>query len=424
MQKGFFTSKQTESKTRPDGKMRSCTICGMYKNVNTPRMKPYGNFKKRILNIGEAPAGLDDQRGIPWQGRSGKLLKKTYEKYGIDLFEDCLNINACWCSPRDKEGNDRFPTIDEVANCRKSTLRIIEEYKPQVIILLGNSAIFSLIGHRWKKDLGTIFKWRGWTIPDQDFHAWVCPTFHPNYIEQNDEGAERIIWEQDLLKAFGKLNQEIPIYKEPEIEIIEDLSLLEYCKIGSVKARTKPTRAAFDFETTGLKPHAEGHQIVCASVAYSADHAYAFMIPKTKNERLPFINFLTNPEIKKIAANMKYEHNWTSTKLRLIVEGWEWDTMQAAHVLDNREGITGLKFQTYVNFGVVDYDSEVSPYLQSVDYKNANSLNRVLELIEKPGGKELLMKYCAYDSINEYRLAMLQMERLNSNDPYPDDLPF
>ena len=60
-------------------------------------MAPYGNFKKKILNIGEAPAEFEDSKGIPWQGRTGRLLQEAYKKVGIDLFNDCLNINAVSC---------------------------------------------------------------------------------------------------------------------------------------------------------------------------------------------------------------------------------------------------------------------------------------------------------------------------------------
>ena len=70
---------------------------------------------------------------------------------------------------------------------KKLALKIIEKYKPKVIILLGGSSLLSMIGYRWKKDLGGITKWRGWTIPDRDFKAWICPTFHPSYVDRKQE---------------------------------------------------------------------------------------------------------------------------------------------------------------------------------------------------------------------------------------------
>jgi hypothetical protein len=131
------------------------------------------------------------------------------------------------------------------------------------------------------------------------------------------------------------------------------------------------------------------------------------MMPKTRRERQPFVDLLANPKIGKIAQNMKFEEAWSVVRLHQPVQNWEHDPMQASHIMDNRAGITGLKFQVYVQFGVPDYSSEIEPYLDA-DKTNANSFNTVLKLIELPGGKEKLMKYCAYDSIYEYRLSKLQ----------------
>jgi len=86
--------------------------------------------------------------------------------------------------------------------------------------------------------------------------------------------------------------------------------------------------------------------------------------------------------------------------------------MQAAHIIDNRQGICGLKFQTYICFGVGDYSSEISPYLKGVDKKDANSLNTVLELCESKEGKKKLLTYCGFDTIYQYRLAILQKDEI------------
>jgi len=406
MQEGFFTKKETQSISRPGGRVYSCVACGLCKDCKSPKMEPFGNFKKKILNIGEAPGEIEDNKGKPWQGKVGKLLQRTYDDLGIDLFEDCLNINACSCRPVDKEGNNRSPSNFEVECCRKTVLRTIDEYKPKLIIVLGNSALFSLIGHRWKKDLGGITKWRGYTIPDQDFDAWVCPTFHPSFIERSFDfkgtSVEKVIWLQDLKQAFKSIHRAFPKYVEPKIEIIEDLSVLDNII----------TEIAFDFETTGLKPHAPGHRIVCCGIATSENHAYVFMMPETKKERQPFIDVLTNKNIGKIAQNMKFEETWSVVRLKQSVQNWVWDTMLASHIFDNRAGTTNLKFQAYVNFGIVDYSSEIAPYLQAIDNKDGNALNRINELLAKPGGKEKLMKYCGLDSIYEFRLAMQQRSDL------------
>ena len=395
---GFFTKKETASKSRPDGKSYSCAACGLYRKCRSPRMEPFGNFKKKILNIGEAPGEVEDRNGRPWQGKSGKLLQRTYEKLGIDLFEDCLNINAVNCRPTDKNGSNRVPTNFEAECCRKSILKVIKEYSPKVIVLFGNMAVYSLIGHRWKKNLGGITKWRGWTIPDQDFKTWICPTFHPSYVERADAKEVKTIWEQDLKQAIEKAKEKFPEYVEPTIETITDLTVLNEIK----------SDFAFDYETTGLKPHGKGHRIVCCSIATSENHAYTFMMPETRRERKAFIHLLANPHIGKIAQNMKFEDTW-SRRLGVEVQSWAWDTMIASHILDNRPGVTGLKFQVYVQFGIVDYASEVSSYFTTAD-RNANAINKIMELVSTAEGRNKLLLYCGLDSVYEYRLYKKQKD--------------
>jgi uracil-DNA glycosylase family 4 len=410
MEEGFFTQKETQSISRPDGKKYTCAVCGLYKTAENPRIEPFGNFKKKIMNVGTAPSEADDRHGVHWQGKTGKYLASTYESLGIDLFDDCINVTACHCRPVDKDGEDREPTSFEVECCRRTTLKLIEQYKPKVVILLGEAAIYSVIGSRWQKELGKIGKWRGWCIPDLDLNTWICPVFHPYYIElaktklkfNEDICVEETIWLQDLKEAFERLTEPLFIYPEPKIEFIDDLSCLKKIK----------TDIAFDYETTGLKPHQLGHKIICCSVADSENHAYVFMMPKSRKALQPFIDLLANSKIGKIASNMKFEETWSTVKLRQPVANWIWDTMIMSHVMDNRQGITSVKFQAYVQLGVIDYSSEIAPYLGSKKEDGGNTFNRIEKLLEMPKGKEKLMRYCAFDSIYEYRVAMKQKSML------------
>jgi uracil-DNA glycosylase family 4 len=407
---GFFTAKEMQSTSRPNGKRYSCAICGLYKEVESPRLPPVGEFKKKILVVGESPTELDDKAGSYWQGSVGKYLKRTFETFGIDFFVDCLNVNACHCRTFDEKGKDREPVNHEVDCCRKTTLNIIATYKPKLVILFGDSAVYSVIGNRWKKDLDRIGKWRGWNIPDLDLNTWVCPTFHPKYVIENQDTPIETIWLQDLTEAFARRKEPLFIYQEPKIEIIEDLSIFDSITSGEV---------AIDYETTGIKPHAEGHRIVCAAVADNENHAYVFMMPKSRKERAPFVRLLADENVKKIAQNMKFEEAWSVEYLRQPVKGWIWDTMLASHLLDNRQKVTSLKFQTYVQFGIIDYDSEVAPYLKCKVNDSANGINQIMDLVEKPGGKEMLMNYCGLDAVYEFRLAKKQSDLIWTN-----SLPF
>lgn len=408
---GFFKISQ---KTPPlkRNKVLTCYDCQLYEKVKTPRIAPYGNFRKRILNVGEAPGEMEDFKGRPFVGVSGKLLQKTYQSLGIDLFEDCLNINACACRPVDKNGNNRNASNFEIECCRNYIFNTIEEYKPHLIILLGGAAVYSILGVYWRHDsVFNITRWRGWQIPDRNLQAWICPTFHPSYIERSKtnkdvSSVESVIWENDLKQSFKLIETELPTLQEPTIEFIEDLTVLNNIQSDKI---------VIDFETSGLKPYEDGHRIECVAVADSPHHAYAFFLPKIQSQRIPFLNLLSNEKIKKIAHNMKFEHLWAKERLRVKIEGWYWDTMLMSHVLDNRPHITGLKFQTYIRFGVADYSSEVEKYLSSSnDERGANSFNNITRLTVTEEGRRTLLKYCALDVIYTFRLYEFQEHEISS----------
>jgi uracil-DNA glycosylase family 4 len=405
--RGFFSKEAIRPK---GGEMRgfSCASCGLYKSALTPKMEPYGNFRKRIMVIGEAPGEDEDRRGKPWQGEAGRILQRKYEQLGIDLFEDCISLNAVACRPTDKKGANRTPTNQEIFCCRSKVIKAIRKYNPRIIILHGNAPTMSLIGYKWRRDFGSITKWQGWNIPDREYGAWVCPTFHPSFVMKQEEQNEvHVIWTKDLKRAFDKLEEPFPdsgiASEEESIIFAQDMEEI-------IERFDSPGLMAFDIETTGLKPYDRTkHRIVSISFCNHYDYAYVIPFP-TKPKHLRMLKqLLENPTIGKIAANMKYEDNWLNVLHDIRVNPWAFDTMQAAHILDNRPGITSLKFQAYVRFGVLGYDEEVDPYLKA---KSSNEVNRIMELVNSPEGFRKLMLYNGIDSLMEYRLALKQMKEL------------
>jgi hypothetical protein len=193
--------------------------------------------------------------------------------------------------------------------------------------------------------------------------------------------------------------REFPIYKESSIEVIEDLEIL----------RTITEPFAWDIETNSIKSHSQESKIISVAICDSEERVFVFMMPQKRSLRLPLVELLTNPNIGKYAHNLKFEHSWVESKLGIVVRGWQLDTMLMCHCEDNRSGITSLKFQTFVNFGVFDYSSEIEPYLKAKEEKNANSINHIEELISTESGKAKLLKYNALDAFFTYKLAKKQM---------------
>ena len=140
-----------------------------------------------------------------------------------------------------------------------------------------------------------------------------------------------------------------------------------------------------------------------------------FPLPKSNRGKKLLQQILQSEKIGKIAQNLKFEHTWTFNILGYEIKNWVWDTMLATHILDNRPDITGLKFQTYAQFGIAGYEEETNPYIKSADPKNSNSTNKILELKEGTPLWRKLLKYCGKDSLYTYKLAMMQMEKIGLN---------
>lgn len=379
---GFFTKKETAVSNRINGKLVTCTSCGL--RVPDSGFHSFGGFSKKILIITD---GLISQK---------KLKERLIKADTSITIEDIEVITVLKC-PTDKI------EYHQVDCCRNHVLNYIRNTKPAIIIPMGIFSIYCLIGNRWQKDFGDIGKWRGWQIPDLDIGAWVCPTYCFNEINQIGTPEMDTIWANDVKKVEALLFKDIPEKRRENIQIISDLTVLNSIKNGVI---------SIDYETTGLKPYGQGHRIICASVAVDSENCFVFLMPETRKERVPFINLLTNPDIKKIAHNLKFEDVWTKVRLKTQIDGWHWCSMLTAHQLDNRPGITSLKFQTYVNLGVVDYDSAIAPYL-SGDKKDSNSINNIQNLLETPGGVKDLLEYCGRDTLYQYALYLIQKNKIS-----------
>jgi len=403
----FWPEKNTTASPRhrnTNRRKKLCRVdCKLFRTCESPNMKPSGEGKRKVLVIAEAPGRVEDERGVQLVGKSGRLVRREMRSIGFDLDRDCIKLNAINCRPPD----NRKPTRVELEACRPHTWKVINEFQPHVILLFGGIAVDCFLGHRWKRNLRGISRWRGWHIPDREVNAWVCPLFHPAYIiRSSSPPGAATIFSHDLERALKLVDKPLPTWEDERecVRIIRDEDRVVRFLTWLVDKR-RPKVIAFDYETTGLKPHRDGHRIVSASVAYSKTKAVAF--PMTHAVESAFVRLLRDRHIKKIAQNLKFEEAWSRVCLGTRVRGWVWDSMVASHVLDNRSGITGLKFQAYVQFGILDYSSHIEPYLESRGPGGANAFNR----IDKVDMDELLL-YNGMDSLLEYRLAMKQRKVL------------
>lgn len=396
---GFFTS--TTQTRQPLPLLPECGSCGLYKTCLSPKMKTDGDGQRKILICAEAPGSEEDQQGKPLVGPSGTLLQKTLAKFGIDMRRDCWLTNSIICRP---PKNSLPPK--SIGFCRPNIMGEIKRLNPEVIILLGTPAVKSVIGWLWKEDPGGITRWAGFKIPCQKPNAWIIPTYHPAallYSQKENRNGQidpilQMQFEEHLKTAsetLGRPWKAVPDWKR-EIELVYSPDA-----VASIlrKMIAKGGIVAFDFETDRLKPDHPDAEIVCCSVCWQGKKTIAF---PWKGEAITAMRELVRSDLGKVIGNAKFEIRWCIAKLNTRIRNVIGDTMLDAHVLDNRKGITGLKFQVFARLGQESYDDHIKLFLKREGGNGKNQINKV-------NFRDLGL-YCGFDSRLEWELWKVQQK--------------
>ncbi len=170
--------------------LQTCDKCSLSEN-RTNVVAGQGSVNAKIMVVGEAPGAEEDKQGIPFVGRSGRLLRGGFEKTNIS--EELVYItNVVKCRPVD----NRNPRVEELKTCRPYLDRQLELIDPDVLLPLGNFGLRYFLGE--DKNItsarGRVYEWEG---------RKLVPTYHPAYILRNRTLAQSFI--DDLKLAADQL---------------------------------------------------------------------------------------------------------------------------------------------------------------------------------------------------------------------------
>jgi uracil-DNA glycosylase family 4 len=112
---------------------RACTRCPELAATRKTVVFGAGNADAELMFVGEAPGASEDEQGVPFVGRAGKLLEQLLGEIGQQRT-DVFIANVLKCRP---PGN-RDPLPIEIENCQEYLLRQVELIQPTVICTLGN----------------------------------------------------------------------------------------------------------------------------------------------------------------------------------------------------------------------------------------------------------------------------------------------
>ena len=142
-----------------------------------------GSLTPQIVFVGEAPGAEEDRQGVPFVGRSGRVLDAAVCSLGIE--EEAWGVlNLIKCRP---PGNRFDPGAARA--CRPFLDRQLALLRPEVVVTLGARALRAL-------DPGAppILRSAG-TVRDTP-GRWVFPLLHPAASLRSQRWAAR--WDRDV----------------------------------------------------------------------------------------------------------------------------------------------------------------------------------------------------------------------------------
>lgn len=140
--------------------IKKCRMCRLNRK-NT--VSGEGDTNAKLFFVGESPGREEDLTGRPFIGRAGRLLTELLVSIKLKR-ENVFITSVLKCRPP----NNRKPTAKEIEYCLPYLKKQIEIIKPKIIVLLGNTALQSLLGKEY-----TVTKYHG------KFIGNYFVTFHP-----------------------------------------------------------------------------------------------------------------------------------------------------------------------------------------------------------------------------------------------------
>ena len=183
-----LNNENTASKTSSDEKIKnlenlkkeinSIENCKLKENASKIVFSD-GNTQSLIMIVGEGPGQKEDELGKPFVGDAGSLLNKMLKAINIEREKVYITNVVNYRPP-----NNRKPETSEINRYSKFLKEHISIIDPQILILMGSTAMEALIGINKKisKERG---QWKEVIIKQKTYKTII--TFHPAYLLRQPE---------------------------------------------------------------------------------------------------------------------------------------------------------------------------------------------------------------------------------------------
>ena len=165
---------------------KDCQACDLFVR-GTQTVFGDGSQQAELMLVGEQPGDQEDLTGHPFVGPAGKLLDRALEAAGIDraaVYVTNVVKHFKW-EPRGKRRIHKKPSALEISACRSWLDAEFASIRPQVVVLLGATAVQSLLGRPF-----LVTQRRGQWVPSS-LAPHVLPTVHPSSILRAEDDKSR-----------------------------------------------------------------------------------------------------------------------------------------------------------------------------------------------------------------------------------------
>jgi len=174
---------------------RECQGCHLWEGA-TQTVFGRGRAGARVVMVGEQPGDVEDQRGEPFVGPAGVLLRRAVGDAGLDP-DDLYITNAVKHFKFRLQGRRRIhqtPDREEIVACRPWLLAEFAQLAPRVVVALGATAAQALLGPSFRvtRQRGVLLPWPESAYHAEDFaqpggSAQILATLHPSAILRADD---------------------------------------------------------------------------------------------------------------------------------------------------------------------------------------------------------------------------------------------
>jgi len=163
-----------------------CTRCRLHESRRTVVFAD-GSPDARVMCVGEAPGRHEDESGVPFVGRAGKLLDQLLLSVGLPR-EDVYICNVLKCRPP----QNRNPQEDEIERCSPFLRRQVALVGPEVVVAFGTFAARTLLGLRESlgRMRGRTHRYEG--VPLVATYPPAALLRNPNWIRPTWEDLQRV----------------------------------------------------------------------------------------------------------------------------------------------------------------------------------------------------------------------------------------